>query len=76
MASVGYCFNVCRAIDTKITNERRSSMCNPTLPDIPTNTGALIFGRRFSFNNIILPTVSSSSQKQNDLSSDEKDKKS
>jgi hypothetical protein len=51
-------------------------MCNPTLPDIPTNTGALIFGRRFSFNNIILPTVSSSSQKQNDLSSDEKDKKS
>lgn len=72
MSSVGYCFNICRTIDKKITNERRTSVCNPTLPDIPTNTGTLIFGRRFSLNNITLPTINPSSQIQNDVSSDQK----
>jgi hypothetical protein len=70
MSSVGYCFNICRSVDKKITEERRASMCNPVPANIPTNTGALIFGRRFSFGNLTLPNTNSSIQELDNASSD------
>jgi hypothetical protein len=65
MASVNYCFNICRSIDKKLTNDRHPTPTNIST-NIPNNTGTLIFGRRFSLSNIKFV-----SQEQNDLSSDQ-----
>ena len=60
MSSVSYCFNICRSVDKKITAERRASISHPTptptIENISPNTGTLIFGRRFSFGHVTLPT--------------------
>jgi len=61
-------------VDKKLTNDRRSSISNPTPTNIsgniPNNTGALIFGHRFSLSNITFPNINFFSQEQNDFSFD------
>ena len=63
MSSMGYCFNICQTVDQKLTKERRSSVCNSIHTDLttnmPNNTGALIFGRRFSLGIIAFFSVKS-----------------
>ncbi|CAF0783094.1 unnamed protein product [Rotaria sp. Silwood1] len=71
MSSVGYCFNICRSVDQKIANERRSSVCNPQSTENPSETGTLIFGRRFSLSHSTQPNTNHTSQNQNDLSSNQ-----
>lgn len=55
---MSYVFNVCRSVDQKITAERRASISHshPSIETKTPNTGALIFGRRFSFSHVALPT--------------------
>lgn len=49
MASVNYCFTVCRATDEKVQQEIHPN--TPSSADIPTSTspGVNIFGRFFAF---------------------------
>ncbi|CAF1186244.1 unnamed protein product [Rotaria magnacalcarata] len=69
MSSVGYCFNICRTVDKNIVKERRTSISNPQTSTDLKQTGALVFGRRFSLSHLAQPIMNLSSQSQNDPSS-------
>ncbi|CAF0760377.1 unnamed protein product [Rotaria sordida] len=71
MSSVSYCFNICRSVDKNITNQRRCSTTVTQPPENPSETGTLIFGRRFSFGAVPQPNTNHSSQNQNDSSSNQ-----
>ena len=56
MASMNYCFTVCRAADEKVQQKTHSTSASPSINSSnsgsPTTPGAYFFGRFFSFGSL------------------------